>query len=163
MLSARLIQIIEDHAEQLTRGLIDDLLSNNHTPHYHHLTREELHYRTYEVYRHLGRWLSNETEAAIESSYTRLGKKRLAEGIPLSEIVYSLGLVKHHLLEYIHLSGMIDSAVDLYGDRELQRLVGRFFDKAVYYTVRGFEHDADQQDPSAAVKRAVAEHQASQK
>ena len=46
MLSARLVQIIEDHAEQLTRGLIDDLLSNNRTLHYHHLTREELHLLT---------------------------------------------------------------------------------------------------------------------
>jgi len=155
MLSTRLVQIIEDHAEQLTRGLIDDLLSNNHTPHYHHLTREELHYRTYDVYRNLGRWLSNETEAAIESSYTHLGKERFAEGIPLREIVYSLFLVKHHLQEYIHFSGMIDSAVDLHGDRELHRLVGRFFDKAVYYTVSGFEHAADLRDVSATVKHAA--------
>ena len=155
MLSGRLVQIIEDHAEQLTRGLIDDLLSNNRTPHYHHLTREELHHRIFDVYRNLGRWLSDETESAIESSYTQLGQKRLTEGIPLNEIVYSLGLIKQHLLEYIHLSGMIDTAVDLYGDRELQRLVGRFFDKAVYYTVRAFEHEADWRCPSAVVKRAA--------
>ena len=155
MLSSRLVQVIENHAEQLTRGLIDDLLSNNRTPHYHHLTREELHYRTYDVYRNLGRWLSNETEAAIESSYTHLGKKRFAEGIPLREIVYSPFLVKHHLQEYIHFSGMIDSAVDLHGDRELHRLVGRFFDKAVYYTVSGFEQEADLQDLSTTVKRAA--------
>ena len=155
MLSARLVQIIEDHAEQLTRGLIDDLLSNKRTPHYHHFTREELHYRTYDVYRNLGRWLSNETEAAIESSYTHLGKERFAEGIPLREIVYSLFLVKHHLQEFIQFSGMIDSAVELHGDRELQRLVGRFFDKAVYYTVCGFEHDADWQYLSTTVKRAA--------
>ena len=155
MLSARLVRIIEDHAEQLTHGLIDDLLSNNRTPHYHGLTREELHHRTYDVYRNLGRWLSNETESAIESSYTHLGKRRLAEGIPLSEIVYSLGLTKQHLLEYIRVCGMIDSAVDLHGDRELQRLMGRFFDKAVYYTVRGFEQGADWQHLSAAVKRAA--------
>jgi hypothetical protein len=154
MLSGRLVQIIEDHAEQLTRGLIDDLLRNNRTPHYHHLTREELHHRIFDVYRNLGRWLSDETESAIESSYTQLGQKRLTEGIPLNEIVYSLGLIKQHLLEYIHLSGMIDTAVDLYGDRELQRLVGRFFDKAVYYTVRAFEHEAGWQCPSAVVKRA---------
>jgi hypothetical protein len=50
---------------------------------------------------------------------------------------------------------MIDSAVDLHGDRELHRLVGRFFDKAVYYTVSGFEQDADWQDLSTTVKRAA--------
>jgi hypothetical protein len=160
MLSARLVKIIEDHAEQLTRDLIDDLLSNSRTPHYHHLTREELHYRTYDVYRNLGRWLSNETEESIESSYTHLGKTRFAEGIPLSEVVYSLAQIKHHLQESIYLGGMIDSAVDLHGYRELQSLVGRFFDKAVYYTVKGFEHEADRRDPSTAVKHAAAKHAA---
>jgi hypothetical protein len=155
MLSARLVQLIEDHAEQLTRGLIDDLLSNHHTPHYHHLTREELHYRIYDVYRNLGRWLNDETELAIESIYTQLGKKRFAEGIALSEIVYSLGQIKHHLLEHIHFSGMVDTAVELHGDRELHRLVGRYFDKAVYYTVCGFEHAADSQRHSTTIQRAA--------
>jgi len=155
MLSRRLVQIIEDHAEQLTRDLIDDLRSNHHTPHYHHLTREELHLRTYNVYRNLGRWLNDETESAIEASYTQLGKKRFAEGIPVNEIVYSLGLIKNHLLEYVHFSGMADSAVELHGDRELQRLVGRFFDKAVYYTVKGFEQEAGWQHPDSSLKRAA--------
>ena len=155
MLSRRLVQIIEDHADQLTRDLIDDLRTNNRTPHYHHLTREELHHRTYDVYRNLGKWLNDETESAIEASYTQLGKMRLAEGIPLNEIVYSLGLIKNHLLEYIHFSGMVDTAVELHGDRELHRLVGRFFDKAVYYTVCGFEHAADSQRHSTTVQRAA--------
>jgi len=155
MLSARLVQIIEDHAEQLTRGLIDDLLTSNHTPHYHHLTRDELHHRTYDVYRNLGRWLTNETESAIESSYVHLWKRRSAEGIPLSEIVYSLTLVKQLLLEYVRVCGMIDSAVDLHADRELQRLVGRFFDKAVYHTVRGFEIDSNWQYLDASLKCAA--------
>ena len=152
MLSARLVRIIEEHAEQLTRGVIDDLLSNDRTRHYHHLTREELHLRIYDVYRNLGQWLNDETESAIESSYTQWGKKRLAEGIPLNEIVYSLGLIKVHLLEYIQFSGMADSAVELHGDRELQRLAGRFFDKAVYYTVKGYEHSAEWQHSSTTEK-----------
>jgi hypothetical protein len=155
MLSRRLVQIIEDHAEQLTHDLVDDMRSNNRTPHYHRLSREELHVRTYDVYRNLGRWLNDETESAIESTYTQLGKKRLAEGIPLSEIVYTLGLTKNHLLEYIHFSGMTDSAVELHGDRELQRLVGRFFDKAVYYTVKGFEQEAGWQHSNPSLKRAA--------
>ena len=146
MLSTRLVQIIEAHAEELTTGLIDDLLTNRHTPHYNRLTREELHHRTYNVYHNLGRWLTDNTESAIEANFTSLGKKRLAEGIPLSEIVYSLGLIKHHLQEHIHYCGMVDSAVDLHGDRELQRLVGRFFDKAVYFTVVGFEDEAHWQN-----------------
>ena len=140
MLSDSLVQMIEAHAEKLTHSLVNDLKSNKRTAHYHHLTGDELHRRTYDVYRHLGQWIASKTEEAIESSYTELGKTRYAEGIPLSEVVYALILAKYHLREYIRFSGLSDSAVDLHRELELQQLVGQFFDKAIYYTVRGFEH-----------------------
>ena len=140
MLSDSLVQMIEDHAEQLTRGLVDDLKSNKRTTHYHHLTGDELHRRTYDVYRHLGHWIASKTEEAVASSYTELAKTRYAEGIPLNEVVYALILTKYHLREYIRFSGLSDSAIDLHREMELQQLVGQFFDKAIYYTVRGFEH-----------------------
>ena len=142
MLSDSLVQMIEAHAEKLTHSLVNDLKSNKRTTHYHHLTGDELHRRTYDVYRHLGQWIASKTEEAIESSYTELGKTRQAEGIPLSEVVYALILTKYHLREYIRFSGMSDSAIDLHRERELQQLVGQFFDKAIYCTVKGFEHTA---------------------
>ena len=142
MLSDSLVQMIEAHAEKLTHSLINDLKSNKRTTHYHPLTGAELHHRTYDVYRNLGHWIAAKTEVAIESSYTELGKTRQAEGLPLNEVVYALILTKKHLREYIRFSGLSDSAVDLHRERELQQLVGQFFDKAIYYTVRGFEHAA---------------------
>ncbi len=142
MLSARLIKMIEDHAEELTRGVIRDLQSNKRMPHYRRLTHEDLHHRTYMVFRNLGQWLSHESDETIETNYTDLAKKRIAEEIPLSEIVYALILVKFHLLDYISSAGLMDSAVELHEERELHRLVGNFFDRAIYYTVRGYEHEA---------------------
>ena len=32
--------------------------------------------------------------------------------------------------------------MDLHRELELQQLIGQFFDKAIYYTVKGFEHAA---------------------
>jgi len=142
MLSARLVQMIEDHAEELTRGVVNDLLTNQRTPHYHRLTHEELHHRTYTVYRNLGHWLSHKTDEMIEANYTELAKKRFVEGIPLSEVVYALVLVKFHMRDYIRSAGLMDSAVELHQEQELHRLVGNFFDRAIYYTVRGYEHEA---------------------
>lgn len=149
MLSHHLVKMIEDHAEELTSSLIRNLQSNLRTPHYHALTREELHHRAYDVYRNLGQWLSHETEAAIESGYTQLARRRFAEGIPLSEVVYALILTKEHLREYIRFSGLIDTAIELHSERELQRLVGQFFDRVIFYTVKGFEHDAGQRGKAA--------------
>ena len=143
MLSIRLVHMIEDHAEELTRGLIKDLQANPRTPHYHHLTYEELHYRTYSVYHNLGHWLTGGSEAPVEANYTDLAKRRFAEGVPLHEIVISLITTKNHLRDYVRSTGLMDSAVELHQERELHRLVDRFFDEAIYYTVRAYEQKAE--------------------
>ena len=79
MLSARLVQIIEEHAEQLTRRVLDDVAANPRTPHYHELSPEELHRRVYDVYHNLGRWLGDQTEERLETTYGGLGRTRWRE------------------------------------------------------------------------------------
>ncbi len=150
MLSARLVHLIEDHADELFRGLLDDLQSNPRTPSYHRLNREELRTRLHDVYSNLGVWLSDTTEERVEPAYGELGRKRHAEGIPLSEVVFALTLAKYHLRDFIRTRGLMDSAVELYQEQELQRLVGRFFDRAVYHTVRGYEQAASVRGKAAA-------------
>ena len=101
MLSDRLIRMIEHHADELTRALVEDLQSNPRTASYHRLSREAIHDRTYHVYKDLGLWLNSKAEEDIEASYTELGKEREAEGIPISEVVFALILTKYHLRDYI--------------------------------------------------------------
>jgi hypothetical protein len=154
MLSDRLIRMIELHADELTRALVKDLQSNTHTASYHRLSREAIHDRTYNVYKNLGLWLSSKAEEDIEAAYTELGKKREAEGIPVSEVVYALILTKHHLRDYIRAAGLMDSAMDLYQALEFQLLVGHFFDKTIHYTVRAFERAASLREVTGTVPRA---------
>ncbi|MGD0923261.1 MAG: hypothetical protein ABSA70_16080 [Terriglobia bacterium] len=154
MLSFRLVHMIESHAEQLTRGVVHDLQTNPRTPAYHKLTAEELHHRAYAVYRNLGRWLNEKTDEMMEAFYGELGKKRHAEGIPVCEVVYALLLVKYHLRDYIRASGLVDSAVEIYQEQELHRLVGHFFDRAIYYTVKSYEGEAASHRAHAAGARA---------
>ncbi len=155
MLSARLVGLIEDHAEELTHGLIEDLHTNPRTPEYHKLPRPIIHRRMYEVYHNLGEWLGRENDEFIEAHYTRLAKVRSADGIPLSEVIYALILTKNHLLEYIRSSGLVSSAIELYQQQELHRLAGGFFDKAIYYTARGYEREHKAADaPSELAMKA---------
>lgn len=141
MLSARLVRMIEDNAEQLTRAVIDELLKNPRTPAYHKLTREEIRHRVYDVYHNLGNWLSHGTEDVIEAFYTRLGRERAADNIPLSEVICALTLTKNRLFDYARSAGTVDTAVDLYEHQELRLLVSNFFDKAIFYTARGYERE----------------------
>ena len=60
----------------------------------------------------------------------------------MSEVVYALILTKSHLRDYIGTSAMLDSAVELFQEKQLQELIGRFFDKAIYYTVQAYMQEA---------------------
>ena len=154
MLAQRLVRLIEDHAEAISRGLVADLQSNPRTPAFQSLSSDELHRRIYEVYHNLGHWLARETDETIESAYRELGKIRFAQDIPLGELVYALILTKNHLREYVRSSALLDSAVALYQELELQRLVGQFFDKAIYYTVRAYMDEAVRSFEQYAATRA---------
>jgi hypothetical protein len=136
--------MIEDHAEELTRGVLRDLAVNPKTPAYHQLSHDELHKRVYDVYHNLGRWLGERSDGAVEASYSGLGRLRHSEGVPISEVVQALILIKDHLRGYIRTAGLSDSAVELYQEEELHLMISHFFDKAVYYTVRGYEAAAKQ-------------------
>ena len=155
MLSVRLVQMIEDHAEELTRELIKDLQSNLRTPHYHHLTYEELHYRTYAVYRNLGHWVSQRSEEPIAANYADLAIRRYAEGVPLEEIVFALISTKNHLYSYVRTTGLVDSAVELHQEAELRRLVGHFFDEAIYFAVKAYEREVALPHPRSTMKVAA--------
>jgi hypothetical protein len=152
MLSVRLVQMIEDHAEELTRELIKDLQGNPRTPHYHHLSPEELHYRTYSVYRNLGHWVGQKTEEPIAANYADLAIRRYGEGVPLEELVFALISTKNHLYSYIRSTGLMDSAVELHQERELRRLIGHFFDRAVYYAVKAYQNEAALNHPKRTMK-----------
>ena len=78
----------------------------------------------------------------LETTYCELGKKRCREEVPLSQVVQALILVKDHLRQYVLSSGLVSSAVELYGEEELNLRVGHFFDKAIYFVVKGYEAEA---------------------
>jgi hypothetical protein len=139
MISVRLVAMIEDHAEQLTAGLVNDLQRHPRVSGYHRLAPLELHNRAFDVYRNLSKWVARGSESEIELTYTDLGKRRYHEGIPLSEVIFALLMTKDHLLEYVKTSGLSDTALDLYQELELVHVVAQFFDKAIYHAARGFE------------------------
>jgi hypothetical protein len=148
LLSTRLVRMIEDHADGLTQGIVEILRTNTRTASYQRLPEADVHRRAFGVYRNLGKWLTAMSDEEIEESYRNLAVARHEEHIPLSEVIYALTFTKYHLRDYISASGIIDSAVALAQEQELQFLIGRFFDKAIYYTAKGYE-EAERQNASA--------------
>ena len=139
MLLPNLMKMIESHAEELTREVLNDLGKNPRTPFLHRIPSEELRRRIYDVYRNLGHWLEEKDEARIELVYSDLGRRRSSEGVPADEVVYAVLRTKEHLWDFIHRNHGLQSAVELYQEEELIFGIGRFFDKAIYHAVKGFQ------------------------
>ena len=166
MLSARLIELIEAHADGLTRNALKDLATNPRTRSFHLVPPEELEARVFATYHNLGRWIGDPSDDAVRAEYEGWGAKRLRQGIPLSEIVYALILVKHHLRRFVRNHGLVEFSgdravpgdllgVQLHGIQELNYMIGEFFDLAMYYLARGYEQESNRRpSPASAAGRA---------
>jgi hypothetical protein len=148
-LSDRLIRTIETNAGEFAQGTVKKLQSSARTESYHKLSHRELYNRCYEIYRHLGLWLWEKSDHAIQAQYNELGERRFEEGIPLAQVLWALVLTKERLLEYLAGCGLVDSAIDLYQQQEFVRLIGHFFDRAICYTGEGYERHARGKKSSA--------------
>jgi hypothetical protein len=153
MLQARLIELIETHAVGLTKDALNDIATNPRTRSFHLVLRAELEARVFATYHNLGKWIGDPRDDAVRADYESWGAKRFREGIPLSEIVYALILIKHHLRRFVRNHGLVEFSgdrvlaadligVQLHGIQELNYMVGEFFDRAMYHLARGFEEEA---------------------
>ena len=139
MLSARLIQLIEDHSEEITRTLLQKVRHDPLLPRYRELSDFELLDRFRKVCNKLGYWLADSDPEQVATAYEGLGRDRFNEQIPLHEVVHAAHLIKNQLTGYARRHCLEQTAVELYAEGELERLINGFFDKVVFHLIRGYE------------------------
>ena len=153
MLSRRIIKLIETHADSLTQEVVQDVQTNEHTRSHARIPTEELSFRVLTLYRNLGNWIGDPKDDAIRHEYEEWGKIRCQQGIPTSELAFCLILMKKHLRMYIREHAAVVFSGDrlvpgemvpleLYSIQELNYVVGDFFDRALWYLLRGYEFQA---------------------
>lgn len=140
MIGAKLIRLIEKHSDALARTLMQRLVSSPRAADLRKVPADELQQRVYEVYHNLSTWLLNTTEEQIERRYLAIGMRRAEQDVPLSSAIYALLLTKEHLWDFLRHEGFPDQPVELFQELELALLVDQFYDRALYYMVRGYEN-----------------------
>ncbi|MBI1787693.1 MAG: hypothetical protein HYR60_09115 [Acidobacteria bacterium] len=139
MLSTRLLHRIEDHADELATRITRRLREEPNLVAYHSLSDSNLYDRIFDVCKHLGEWLADKPEEKIRVHYEELGRQRRQEAIPLHEVVLALLLTKEEILNFARSAELSETVLELYGKEELELQVSRFFDRSIYYLVRGYE------------------------
>ena len=141
MISEKMVAMIKDNAEELTKRLCKDLLSREETKSYRKLNKDLVCDRVFDVYSRLDSWLvRDKTKGEVRTHYTKLGEKRFNEEIPLHEVVMALMLIKRHLWLFVLEKHFFDSSYEFQQALEFNNRVVLFFDRAIYFTTMGYEH-----------------------
>lgn len=152
-LSARIIHHIESHSDELADGLLLRVEKCHRLAQLRQgVPAEELRQHAYDIYRHLGEWLQTRSEGEVEHRYVDVGERRARQGVPLSELVLSMFATKEHLWEHMTDEVFIDHALDIFQVLELSRSLEKFFDRAVHFTIIGYERHKPEQHRTAAAK-----------
>ena len=141
MVTRKLVSLIERHCDDLAKALAEKLHRSSRTAGFLMIPREELVHSTRDLYRNLGDWLLSKTEAEVEMRFVEVGKRRYAQKVPLDDVVWGIIMSKEILWGYLRDESLADHALDLLNELEFMKLLDGFFDRAVYYAVKGYEAD----------------------
>jgi hypothetical protein len=139
MLAYRLVRLIETHSDALAASLLERVRSSPLVVEYKRVPPAELKLRVYEIYRHLGEWLMNKRHTDIEVRYVEIGARRAAQGVPVSQLSWTIVLTKENLWEYLKKESVMERPTEVFGELEMLQLLDQFFDRAIYYAALGHE------------------------
>jgi hypothetical protein len=130
---------IQSNAQRLAAEYVADLVANPKTPHFAKLAREDLERVADELYGKLADWLAERHVEGLETEFRARARRQRKAGMPLTEIVYAVLLLKAHVWGFVKRNAMVDSIGDLYQRDEAIVLIGEFFDRLIYATAKGYE------------------------
>jgi hypothetical protein len=139
-LSDQLVSVIASSAGDIARLWIKDATTHRSTTGYHDFDHSRLYRGVQNILSRFNQWLGGYfDDSDIQDFFTRLGKGSKREGFMLSEVLSALSLIKKHLWEFALSCGMWQNTLDIYRALELDRRIVIFFDKAAFYTAKGYE------------------------
>ena len=139
MLSVKLVQLVETHWEQISERILHKIQSDPRLTHVSGLSESELRTRAREIVKNIGDWLGASLDDPLARRCEALGRQRFEEGIPLHEVVLARFIIKDGLMEFVHDHAFVETSLQLYAEGELEKSVGRLFDRMIYHVIRGYE------------------------
>jgi len=150
MVAERLVELIEIKASHLATEVAQDLMTNERTTGFRTVKRSDLEERLFQLLHHLGDWISDRRSENVRVEFADWGRRRFNQGIPISQIVFAIIILKQHLRRYIREHGLVEASfprvngdyvlpMHLHSLQDLNAQVGRFFDEALYYLTQGYE------------------------
>ncbi len=130
---------VVQHGDEIAELWLQALRQSPQTPSYGAVSDKELvsssEFALSQVDSYFG---GQPADAEIGEFFYNLGATRSAQKLPLSELISATLLLKREIWMTARTHGLWESAADLQRAVDLNRELGRFFDKAVYYATAGY-------------------------
>jgi hypothetical protein len=75
----------------------------------------------------------------VAPSTEEIGRRRAAQGVPVSQLIWAIALTKENLMEFLARESSMDKPIEICGEMEVLQLLEQFFDRAIYYAALGYE------------------------
>jgi hypothetical protein len=149
LLINRFIRLVENHAESLSLNWVNEVRSNPLTEGYAKMSKDALHDIVYTRFRKIGDWLGNkeDRDRHIAQLFVDSGAEMQKADIKASEMVYTLMLERDLLWKYILDEGIVTEGIDLNRAIEFSLELNYFYEKAIYFSVVGYENQMKNQSP----------------
>ncbi|MBE0659505.1 MAG: hypothetical protein IH602_17560 [Bryobacteraceae bacterium] len=139
MVSPKLVQLLETHWEAVSARFFRLLNTESGLPHIKKLPESELNLVCRRLVSNIGQYLMTKPGSGIVIEYERIGRERFQEGVPLSECIRGIQILKEAAIGYLRDQGLFDTSVDIYAEEELEHQIGIFFDALVVNLAVGYE------------------------
>lgn len=139
MISTRLVHLIESNGDQIIDRVAAQIRREEQMTHGNSIQEHELRGLGRDLLHHLGDWLSTNNGHDLTLRYERLGKLCYQQEIPLHEALRGMSLLREKMLDVAQEHMISNSPIELYAEEELERRLGRFFDRLNIHMARGFE------------------------
>ena len=155
MRAGRLVQHMKTNAKRISEDVAKTIRASQKCGELvNTLSPDEQARSTADIYRDLTVWLTAESDSTIEKRYVVLGLLRAQQGIPFSELFWAVCIAHEHLWQYMQQECLLDEPVEFWGGVILLRSMAQFFDRVLYFALRGYEQAA-MCEPRAAATRFV--------
>jgi succinate-acetate transporter protein len=132
-------KFVEAYGEEIARLWMADLRDSPQTPHYGVVSTEELATASEFALNQVGSYFSGgKADGDVAGWFQTLGHTRAEQGLPLPELISAILLLKREIWTTARTHGVWESAADLQRAVDLNREMGRFFDRAVYHATVGY-------------------------
>jgi hypothetical protein len=135
----KLIDILENHSEEIARQWSQAVSTSARTPSYHSLAKDKYVEHGVEFYRNLRTLYFSKPPYAEETKYfRRFADDMHAQKMPLHEVVYSLVLMRRHIWLFADFHVVFTTTLDMHQAVESINRTIQMFDHVIYSVIQRY-------------------------